>query len=118
MSKNNYNVFLFIFYILTLIYYSTCQETTYFPKCGVYDDNVAPKVVKGIPIDKNDASLKRKLDSEGFKDFKIYMDLENLDYEVEQNNLTHLRDMYVNAIVKAINTLEKLLKVKPLSANY
>ena len=95
MSKNNYYLFLFIFFILTLISYSTCQKKTYFPKCGVYDDNVVPIAAKGIPIDKNDDSLKRKLDSEGFKDFKIYMDLENLDYEVEQNNLTHLRDILI-----------------------
>ena len=118
MSQNNYNAFLFIFFVLTLISNSICQEKTYFPKCGVYDDKVAPKVLEGIPLNKNDPSYKRNLDSDNFKDFKIHMDLENLDYEIEQNNLTHYRDIYVSSIMKAINTLEKLLKVVPFVNNY
>ena len=46
------------------------------------------------------------------------MDLENLDIEIEQNNLTQYREIYVSSMTKAINTLTKLLKVVPFEYKY
>ena len=89
MDEKNYKIFLFIFYILSFINNSFSQEKRYFPKCGVYEEKFTPIVLKGIPINKNSFSIKRGLDSEKkFKDFNIYLDLKNLDIEIEQNNLT------------------------------
>ena len=119
MSKKTYKLFLFIFYILSFINYSVSQEKRYFPKCGVYEDNIIPIKIEGIPIDKETSSSKRGLDSEkNFKDFNIYLDLENLDIEIQQNNLTQYREIYVSSMTKAINTLTKLLKVLPMETNY
>ena len=118
MAINNYKIFLFFFYIFIFLNNSLCQEKKYFPKCGVYEYDATPIVLKEIPINKNDPSPKRGLDSENFKDFKIYLDLENLDYEIEQNNLTQYRELYVSSMMKAINTLQKLLKVVPFETNY
>ena len=116
MLKRTFNIYLFIFYTLSLI---NSQEKRYFPKCGVYEENFTPIVLKGIPFKNNSSSIKRKLDSEkNFKDFNIYLDLENLDIEIEQNNLTQYREIYVSSMTKAINTLTKLLKVLPMETNY
>ena len=118
MTTNNYKIFLFFFYIFIFLNNSLCQEKKYFPKCGVYEYDATPIVLEGIPINKNDPSPKRGLDSENFKDFKIYLDLENLDYEIEQNNLTQYRELYVSSMMKAINTLQKLLKVVPYESHF
>ena len=91
MNENTYKFFVLTFYTLSLISNSISKEKRYFPKCGVYEEKFTPIVLEGIPINKTDSSPKRGLDSEtekNFKDFNIYLDLENLDIEIEQNNLT------------------------------
>ena len=118
MEEKIYKIFLFIFYILSFINYSFSREKRYFPKCGVYESKFTPIVLKGIPLNKNSSSIKRGLDSvKNFKDFKIYLDLENLDIEIEQNNLNKYREIYISSMTKAINTLTKLLKVVPFEIN-
>ena len=119
MDEKTDKIFLFIFYILSFINYPISQEKRYFPKCGVCEEKFTPIILEGIPLNKNSSSIKRGLDSEKkFKDFNIYLDLENLDIEIEQNNLTQYREIYVSSMTKAINTLTKLLKVVPYEKNY
>ena len=119
MLKNTYKIFLYIFYIFSFLNFSISQEKRYFPKCGVYDETFTPIILEGIPIEKTASSPKRGLDSEKqFKDFNIYLDLENLNIEIEQNNLTQYREIYVSSMTKAINTLTKLLKVVPFEYKY
>ena len=114
MSKKIYFYFFLLILIESfLIQGSFCSEKKYFHKCGVYEDNVIPSVHEEIPFNEKDSSFKRRMDSDGFKDFKIYLDLANLDIEIEQNNLTHYRDIYINSMNKAAKTLEKLIRVKP-----
>ena len=118
MDEKTYKIFLFIFYIFSFINYSISEEKQYFPKCGVYEEKFTPIVLKGIPLSKNSSSIKRGLDSEKyFKDFNIYLDLKNLDIEIEQNNLNKYREIYISSMTKAINTLTKLLKVVPFETN-
>ena len=119
MLKNTYKIFLYIFYIFSFLNFSISQEKRYFPKCGVYDETFTPIILEGIPIEKTASSPKRGLDSEKqFKDFNIYLDLENFNIEIEQNNLTQYREIYVSSMTKAINTLTKLLKVVPFEYKY
>ena len=84
--------------------------------CGLYEDDIKPKVSEGIPFNNSEQS-KRKLDtdSDGFKEFKIYFDPTNIQKEVVTYQVEQYLDIYLNSIQKAINTLQKLLKVKPLA---
>ena len=73
-------------------------------------------------INLNEANKRRvevKTDEDGFKDFNIYLDLENVRYEISNNaNLKGNEDFFINAMKKAVKTLQSLLKVKPLEGNY
>ena len=71
-----------------------------------------------LPYPKN-IKNKRNLDADGFKDFNIYLDLENFNnetqfYEIDPN----VKQIYIQGMQKAVNTLKSLLKVKPLPNNY
>ena len=66
---------------------------------------------------KQKESFKRRIDgneSPKFEDFKIYLDFENLEKDMETYNLTHQKDFFENSMIKAVETLTALLKVKPL----
>ena len=102
MSQNNYNAVLFIFFVLTLISNSICQENTYFPKCGVYDDKVVPKVLEGIPLNENDLSYKRNLDS-GSEIIIVQSDALRInDYTNQTEYLVYL----VNEGINSINNID------------
>ena len=111
MSKENKYISLLLV-IFAIINNSNSKEKNYFYKCGVYDENIAPIKAVGIPRNEDDLSFNRRLDSDGFKDLKIYIDLENLKSEIKQNNLTHYQELYINSMNKAVRALEKLLKIK------
>ena len=55
---------------------------------------------------------------EEFKEFNIYLDLQNFNYEIETYNLTSKKDFFLQCLNKAINTLKTLLKVRPLNDDY
>ena len=117
MSKENKYISLLLV-IFAIINNSNSKEKNYFYKCGVYDENIAPIKAVGIPRNEDDPSFNRRLDSDGFKDLKIYIDLENLKSEIKQNNLTHYQELYINSMNKAVRALEKLLKIKQSIKNF
>ena len=65
-----------------------------------------------VPLNKDNMKSKRGLDSDGFKDFNIFLDLNNFDDEIKKYKLTDKRDIFVKGMEKAIKTLQSLLKVK------
>ena len=83
-------------------------------KCGV-------NTIKSIPkIATNKSPLNKRIldnNSNTFKDFNIYLDLNNFDYEINLYNLTDKRELFVLGMQKAIKTIQTLLKVKP-TQNY
>ena len=88
-------------------------------KCGKNQLKIKPQPAKNpIKIDHNSLSFRRKLDLDGFKDFHIYVDFTNIEKEIEINNLSGYKDMFISSINKAVATLQKLLKVKPLKNSY
>ena len=109
---------LFIFIIFSSINYYFCQEKESLGRCGADDIKLKPVSAKGVPFTKSQLS-KRKLDSEGFEDFVIYFDPTNLKHDFEvYTNFTQYQDLIFNGIYKAIATLQKLIKVKPLKYSY
>ena len=113
---------LFMFNFLFIINKISSKERQVLYKCGIDEYELIPEVAKhSITIDNKSPLYRRRLDNispDGFKNFKIYLDLENLEYEMELYNLTKHKNIYINSMKKVIKTLESLLRVKPLNYDY
>ena len=88
-------------------------------RCGTNDLKIKPKVIKPkFPVNKENPSYKRKLDDvdeDGFKKFNIYVDKYNIKKEIARNYLEDYQDLILESLDKAANTLQNLLRVRPLS---
>ena len=110
-------------YLFIFIFLTVTKETFETPKalfkCGKNQLKIKPQPAKNpIKINHNSLSFRRKLDSDGFKDFHIYVDFTNIEKEIEINNLSEYKNMFISSINKAVATFQKLLKVKPLKNSY
>ena len=118
-------ILIFSIFIITLEdnrYSNRYSEDSYNPnpitKGG--KDNFTPIPLSSsnlLPLNEKETKSKRSLDSNGFKDFNIFLDLKNFEDEVKKYNLKNKRDLFVKGMQKAIKTLQSLLKVK-LTRNY
>ena len=114
-----------IFYIVFLILYLSLISTKYSDEnmkplfeCSADKTEPIPKLAKNIsPLRNNNYKRSLDVDVDGFKDFNIYLDLFNFEYEVKLYNLTNQRQIFLSGMIKAINTTKALLKVK-LTKNY
>ena len=107
-----------IFFILII---KNCDnlERPKFYRCGFDDEKYDPIIIKDFkPINKTNFLDKRRLDSDGFKDFNIYLDIANIENDIRINNLDKYHDLFINSMKKAVKTLTNLLKVKPLEDNF
>jgi hypothetical protein len=105
---------IFTFYIIFISLISIIEsQDNKVPKFRCNFDSIKKEPIYAEYSSPKNSSYKRNLDSDGFKKFNIYLDLVNLEEEIKQYNLTKYRDLFVNGIKNAINTLETLLKVKP-----
>ena len=105
-------IYYILFLALILCEPATENSNTRF-KCG--KDNFKPiqlPLNAVVPSKKSNLKYRRTLDSDGFKDFNIFLDLNNFDDEVKKYNLTEKRNFFVEGMQKAIKTLQSLLKVK------
>ena len=113
-----YTSYLLIFIFLTLskITYETPKPLF---KCGKNNLKLKPKPAKNyIKIDHNNTSYRRKLKSNEFKDFNIYVDFTNIEKEIQIYKLNDYKNLFISSINKAVDTIQKLLKVKPLKYAY
>ena len=116
---NKRNILLFIFTSINLWHSINSEQEKMIYKCGKNELKIKPTILKnGISIDQNNPLYQRRLDSNGFKDFNIYLDLTNIEKGIIENNLIKYRNLFLNSFQKAIKTLESLLKVKPLKNKY
>lgn len=121
IMKKSYIIFVLIFMFNEII----CHLKAPVFKCQHFDNeekNKLPTRTSKGDINQNEAH-KRRVDAEtdknGYKDFNIYLDLENIKYEISNNpNLRGKEDFFINTMQKAVNTLQSLLKVKPLIKDY
>ena len=120
MIKEKYFLVLFLSLISFCSTNSKKQKDIY--KCGADFLIDYPKIeIDPKPIDYNSPLYRRRLkevDNDGFKKFNIYMDLTNIEKEIEYYNLTKSRDIIINSINKAIDTLENILKVKSFQIDF
>ena len=105
-----------IYFILCLAFIfcgKTLNDSNYEFRCGSNDFNPTPFYPQTIaPLKEDNKKYKRLLDSDGFKDFNIYLDLNNFNEEVKKYKLNDKRDIFVSGMQKAIKTLQSLLRVK------
>ena len=57
-------------------------------------------------------------DEEGFKEFNIYLDLENIKNDIVKYGLQEHEDFFISSMEKTVDVLKSLLKVKPLKYGY
>ena len=58
------------------------------------------------------------IDEEGFKSFKIYLDNYNIKKQLEGTELEEYKDIILNSLDKAVDTLQNLLRIQPLLYGY
>ena len=66
--------------------------------------------------------LRRRIDAEtdadGFKEFNIFLDLENIKYDIQRFGLQEHEEFFTSSMQKAVDVLKTLLKVRPLKKDY
>ena len=104
----------YLFIIKSFFYLVYCETKQPIFKC-IYNDYDEKHPLSYVAI-KNDGTekIKRKTDSSDFKDFNIYLDLENIKNDIKNNGLEKNMNFFISSMEKAVNTLQTLLKVKPL----
>ena len=112
--------------LLLLIFLSSinCELNQPLFKChhdNNLDRNPLPNVVAKLSSKQKEERRRRideETDSDGFRALNIYLDLENIKYGITQNGLEAHQEVIISSMEKAVNTLETLLKVKPLQMPY
>ena len=113
--KKLLSIFIFLFLLIN----NTLEKDKIMYKCGKNDLKIKPQALKSsILLDHNNTVYKRRLDSNGFKDFNIYFDFTNIKEEIKKYNLIQYENLFISSINKVINTFRDLLKVKPLKYAY
>ena len=72
-ARKKFNIYFFFLILTTSFNYCFLKENDIIYRCGADDLKIMPKADKGIPFNAS-SPFKRKLDSDGFQDFKIYFD--------------------------------------------
>ena len=115
MLKNAHKNLTFILFLFILISIKS-EENIYSKfKCNIDSIKETPQLMNKTLEIKN-PKLKRNLGNK-FKDLNIFLDLNNLEEEIKLYNLIELREFFITGLKNAVNTLEKLIKVKP-AKNY
>ena len=103
-----------IILIVNLIHCQNKKPPLY--KCEHYEEekiNPLPNHIVENPKRRMD-----DVDEDGFKEFNIYFDLENIKNDIKTNGLEEHEEFFIRSIEKAVSTLKSLLRVKPLENNY
>ena len=109
----------YMLFIFIVLINNTSEKEKTFYKCGKNNLKMKPQPAKNrIPINHSSFNYKRKLDSDGFKKFNIYLDFTNIEEGIKKYNLNTYKNLFISSFNKAINTLQALLKVKPLIYSY
>ena len=112
---NGKKLIFFLFLISLIICEKNQRKRKPVFKCSPDTKKPIPIPAQNIlPIDKKSLKNKRTLDSDGFKEFNIFLDLENFNYEAAQYNINeNTKQIFINGMNKAVQTIKSLLRVKP-----
>ena len=119
-NKKNMRYFLFLIIFISIIIYASNKKFNY--HCGTNNLKIKPKILElKKEINTIDPLYKRRMediDEDGFKNFNIYVDKLNIEYELKMHEMNGYKDIIISSLDKAAETLQNLLKVKPLDNNY
>ena len=62
--------------------------------------------------------IEGEVDEDGFKEFNIFLDLENIKNDIENNHLKAHEEFFISSMQKAVDVLKTLFKVRPLKKAY
>ena len=105
-----------ILYLFLMIKLFNCQSNVPKFKC-IHDDYDEKHPLPNLVIKRDDSNKRRiegESESKDFVDFNIFLDLENVKYDINKNNLSDYENFFISSMQKAVSTLQSLLKVKPL----
>ena len=109
-------IFPSIFFIFILSSQFHCQNKNQIYKC-IHSNEEEKSHLPNTIIKRNEIR-KRRIQNDSpsseFKDFNIFLDLENIKKDITKNNLQSKMNVFITSMQKAVNTLQTLLKVKPL----
>ena len=109
---------LFLFSLAFCIYKSEGEEPKYRCNFDAHKITLRPSKLV-LPIQKNSNIKSFAYSSnEEYKDFNIFLDFEQLNYQISEYRLNGYKDFFVHGVRRAIRTLQTLLKVKPVTKNY
>ena len=113
MQAQKFSILLFLF----LGIFQVQSKQLY--RCGVDDEKFEIKrATNYVKINKNHPAYKRRMDSDDFKDFHIYLDLVNIKNDIKKYKLEQYETFYIESLTKGVKTLENLLKVVPLTKSF
>ena len=107
------NFIFILFYIFSITSQKPYKNIKTKFKCKLDKTKSLPIPASNIlPYPKN-LKNRRNLDSDGFKDFNIYLDLENFNHEADNYGINdNKKQILIKGMQKAVNILKSLLKVK------
>ena len=121
MKDRNY----LLLFLLLLLYSNTIIARNLLGKyrCGSDKSENIPKPAKNyIKFKENEPLFLRQLeelDEDAFKNLIIYLDLTNLEEEMEENDFDEeYKAIIINSMKKAKSVLETLIKVKYINSDY
>ena len=116
--------FLFLLQVIFIFNFISCQNKQPIFKCEHKNDegiNALPNRVVKISQKQKEAQRSRiesEIDSEGYKDFNIYLDTTNIIKNIQDNHLENYQDFFIESMNKVIDSIKSLLKVKPMQEAY
>ena len=120
-AKHSIVILINIIFLFNLI---SCHKLPNYFKCMHSTDeenNPLPNRVVETPVNQNGEQRRRvddTTDTDEFKEFNIYLDLTNIEYEIGLLGLKEHEDFFISSMQKAVDVLKSLLKVKPLREEY
>ena len=109
--------FIFLLQIILIVNLIHCQyKKPPLYKCEHYEEEKINPLQNHIV--ENPKRRMDDVDEDGFKEFNIYFDLENIKNDIKTNGLEEHEEFFIRSIEKAVSTLKSLLRVKPLESNY
>jgi len=104
--------FLFLLQIIFIFNFISCQNKQPLFKCEhKNDEGINALPTRAAPKQIKDQRRRIETDSEGFKDFNIYLDTKNIIKNIQDNHLEDYQDFFIESLNNVINSIKSLLKV-------
>ena len=105
------SIYLLLIILISTIFNSLPRQPLY--KCEHKSEEILPSKVST-----HTHNEKRRIESDEFREFHIYLDLENIKKDIRLLELTDNEDFFISSMNKSVEILQSLLNIKPLRKDY